>query len=47
MSCKRKSKRKVTTGYNPPLGKVKRPETPTPAPPAKFYDKLGRPITSR
>lgn len=30
------------TGYNPPPDDIKRPERPTPAPPAKLYDKLGR-----
>lgn len=42
MFFKRKPKCKQPAGYNPPPDDVKRPERPTPAPPAKLYDKLGR-----
>ena len=37
-------KKTYIKGYNPPPMGAKCPDKPTPAPPPKLYDKLGRPI---
>jgi len=42
MFFKRGPEHKQPAGYNPPPDDVQRPERPTPALPAKLYDKLGR-----